>query len=224
MPYYIDFSAIGLKDFQGRLEGADLIPSQLPLLEGIDEKLAALKKAGIASLEDLSRALRGAKGPLSLSAKTGLGEEYLVLLRRTIEGFRPKPVPLGDYPGTDPTVAACLADAGIRDSKALYEAAIVKKERQALAKRAGVAAKAMDELCRLADLSRIQWVGATFARVLYEAGYRSPEAIAAAEPHDIYERVLQANEGNKLYRGKIGLRDMKRLHLLASALDSEMEA
>jgi predicted flap endonuclease-1-like 5' DNA nuclease len=224
MPYHLDFSAMTLADLKLKLERADLIPSQLPLLDGIDKKLAALKKAGVQNLEDLSHDLRGSKGPSSLAARSGISEDYLVLLRRTIEGFRPKPLSLREYPGIDEAAVRALAESGIADSKSLYEAVLGKKARTALAKSTGIAAKTVDELAHLSDLSRIQWVGSTFARVLYEAGYRGPTQIAAADPEVVYEAVLRANESNKLYRGKIGLRDIKRLVKLASELDEDMES
>jgi predicted flap endonuclease-1-like 5' DNA nuclease len=223
MAYYIDFATMTLSGLKRRLEEADLIPSQLPLLDGIDKKIAALKKAGISNLEDLSGALHGSKGPAALAAKSGLPEDYLVLLRRAIEGYRPKPVPLRDYPGIDEAVVRALAGAGIADSKSLYEAALGKKERTQLAKATGIEARALEELAHLSDLSRIQWVGSTFARVLYEAGYRSPARIAAADPEAVYEAAVRANEANKFYRGKIGLRDIKRLVKLAAELHDEME-
>jgi predicted flap endonuclease-1-like 5' DNA nuclease len=211
MPYHIDFSAMTLADLKARLLRSDLIPSQLPLLDGIDRKLAAIKKAGVATLEDLSAALRGAKGPAALSAKSGVAEDYLILVRRTIEGFRPKPVKLPEYPSLAPAIVAALAAMGIGDSKELYEAAPDAEAQAALAKRAGIPAASVRELLCLADLSRMQWVGATFARVLYEAGYRSPADIAAAKAEDVYESVSRANEDAALYKGKIGLRDMGRL-------------
>jgi hypothetical protein len=218
MPYHLDFSAMTLADFKAKLGRTDLIPSQRPLLEGIDTKLAALGKAGIRNLEDLSAALRGSKGPAALSAKSGVAEDYLVLARRTIEGFRPKPVKLAEYPGIDPAVADALAAIGIRDSKELYEAAPEAKAAAALARRAAIPAESVRELIRLADLSRIQWVGATFARVLYEAGCRSAADIAGADATALHEAVLRANEGAALYKGKIGLRDIGRLVALAGEL------
>lgn len=218
MPYHLDFAAMSLADLEAKLERTDLIPSQRPLLDGIGKKLAALRKAGVANLEDLSAALRGAKGPSALAAESGVAEDYLVLLRRTIEGFRPKPVKLAEYPGADPRSIDALAALGILDSKALYEAASGAKAAAALAKRAGIPSASVMELLCLAGLSRIQWVGATFARVLYEAGCRSPADIAAADASTLYEAVLRANEGGARYKGKIGLRDIGRLVMLAGEL------
>lgn len=218
MAYHMDFSKTSLADLKAKLERTDLIPSQLPLMEGIDGKLAALKRAGVSSLEDLSRSLKGKRGPAALAEASGVEEGYLVLMRRAIEGFRPKPVGLGEYPGIPPSVVRALEGAGIRDSKALFEAAPDAKAAAALARRAGVPAAELRELLCLADLSRIQWVGAAFARALYAAGYRSPRDIAAATAEAVYEAAVRANADGRYYKGKVGLRDMGRLVALAGDL------
>jgi hypothetical protein len=218
MPYHLDFSKLTLSDLKAKLERADLIPSQLPLLDGIGGKMSALKKAGVSSLEDLSAALRGSRGPASLSSKSGVAEDYLVLLRRALEGFRPKPARLGEYPGVEPEVVEALAALGFRDSKGLYEAASDSASAAVLARKAAVPAKAVRELLCLCCLSRVQWVSPAFARTLYEAGYESAAALASARPEDVYESVLRANEGGRFYKGKVGLRDMGRLVALAGEL------
>lgn len=218
MAYHLDFSTMSLADLKAKLERTDLIPSQLPLMEGIDRKLAALGKAGIRNLEDLSAALKGAKGPSALASASKVPEGYLVLLRRTIESFRPKSAKLSEYPGIEATLVNALAELGIRDSKALYEAAPDAKSAAALAKKAGVEAKALGELRCLCDLSRIQWLSPTFARTLYAAGYESASRIAASKAEDLYEAVLRANEGGRHYKGKVGLRDIGRLVALAGEL------
>jgi hypothetical protein len=207
-----------LDDLKAKLERTDLIPSQRPLLDEIDRRLAALKKAGIASLEDLSEALRGSKGLAALSAKSGVSEDYLVLARRTIEGFRPKPAKLVEYPGVDPAAVEALAGIGIIDGKHLYDAAPDAKTAAALAKKAGIPVASLRELFGLVDLSRIQWVSPAFARTLYAAGYGSVSRIASAKAEELYEAVASANEGGKFYKGKVGLRDMGRLVELAGEL------
>lgn len=193
------------------------------MLEGIGAKLAALHAAGVSALEDPSRAFHGAKGPATLAALSSVDQGCLVLLRRAVEAFRPKPVPPADYPGVETPVVAALRKVGIRDSAGLYGAALTRKARAALAGKAGAPAKAVEELARLANLSRIQWVGATFARVLYDAGYRSVGAVASADPASVFRDVVRANEGGRLYKGKVGLRDMGRLVQLAKELEEEME-
>jgi hypothetical protein len=218
MAYHLDFSALGLDFLRSRLEGVEPIPSQLPLLEGIAEKIKALKKAGIASLEDLSRALKGSSGPAKLALKSGIDQGYLVLLRRAIEGFRPKPVPLADFPGIDGKMAAAL---GIKDSMAFYEATRSKENISALAEKARIPVAAITELALLCGLCRIQWVGASYARLLHESGYDTPKKISAAKVEGLQAAVSIANSRLRLTRTEIGLKDSGRLIALAGFIEEE---
>lgn len=219
MPYYPDFASLGLDEIVRRLSGADLIPSQVPLLEGLEEKLRTLRSAGLGTLEDLVRTLRSKGGPASVAARTGIPEDYLVVLRRTVEAFRPKPVRLRDYPGIDPGDAAALERAGIRESPELWEAARGGRE-PALAARTGLPPAAIRELTHLADLSRIPYVGATYARAILEAGCRSVGEVARAEPEALDAAIQRANLRLNLYRTRIGLRDIRRLIRMAGEIET----
>lgn len=91
MKYDIDASSINLADLQTRLQATDLIPSHQPLLEGMAKKMGLLKKAGMNSLTDLRTRMKRKTSLLSLAGESGVAPDYLVLLRRVIEGFFPKP-------------------------------------------------------------------------------------------------------------------------------------
>lgn len=56
----------------------------------------------------------------------------------------------------------------------------------------------------------------TFARVLVASGFDSAPKVAGADPDALYEAVATANENARFYKGKVGLRDMKRLVVAAS--------
>jgi len=217
MPYYTDFSSLGLEEITRRFAGADLIPSQIPLLEGLEEKLRALRSAGIGTLEDLVRALRSKGGPAAVAVRTGIPEDYLVLLRRTVEAFRPKPVRLRDYPGIDPGAVAALETAGIRESSELWEAARGDRG-AALAARTGLPAARIEEFFHLSDLSRIPYVGATYARAILEAGCRSVGEVARADPEALEAAIQAAKVRLNLYKTKIGTRDIRRLVRMAGEI------
>jgi len=74
-----------------------------------------------------------------------------------------------------------------------------------------VDAALLEALVRLADLTRVQWVSPIAARMLVEAGYDSASKVAAADAEDLCEALVRVNEGDKFFKGKIGLRDIKRL-------------
>jgi hypothetical protein len=224
MPYHLDFTFLKLKFLEERFGKEDLIPSLLPLREGLADKLARLDASGISTLADLSAPLGKAKSLQALSRTAGVAVDYLNLLGRALRGFRPKPADLTDYPGVDKKSVAKLDREGITDSRTLWEAACRGKERVRLAEKTGIDKRALFELVCLADLSRIQWVSPLFARLLHDAGFRNVREVTGAKSEDLFEKVDVVNKMNKLYKGKIGLRDMGRLVYLSSLLTRELEA
>lgn len=207
--YYIDEYSTSLDDLQARLEATDLIPSLQPLLDGLAGKMEVLKKAGINSVADLRVRLKNKKSLVSCAGYTGIDAEYLILLRRMVEGFFPKPQPLKIYEWLNKDVLVKLEKIGVRNTRHLYEAA--SSDINKLVKDTGVGEKELSEFMTLSDLSRIQWVSPTFARTLAAAGYTSAVKVATANPEMLCDAVMQANEGARFYKGKVGLRDIKRL-------------
>jgi len=72
----------------------------------------------------------------------------------------------------------------------------------------------------LGDLTRVQWVTPTAARMLVEAAYESALRVAAANAEDLCEALAAVNEGNRLFKGKIGLRDIRRFVRAATYVPS----
>ncbi|MCK4732829.1 MAG: hypothetical protein KAT65_10280, partial [Methanophagales archaeon] len=54
-----------------------------------------------------------------------------------------------------------------------------------------------------------RWVNHTFAYVLLEAKYDTVEKVANADYKELYETIKQLNDERELYKGHIGLHDMK---------------
>ena len=214
MGYYIDDHLTGLSALQERLQNTDLIPSQEPLLEDISQKMSALRKVGIASLADLRSALKTARVLESLSQRSGVDPGYLQLLRRAVNGFFPKPRSLDEVDWLDKSTAVSLKKAGIRNTQQLFDAA--SEGAAGLAKETGTDQKDILDFVVISDLCRIQWVSPTFARVLVEAGFTSATAIAEADPETLFEAIAQANRDARFYKGKVGLKDVRRLVIAAA--------
>jgi hypothetical protein len=192
--YFIDAESTSLAALRERLQSTDLIPSQEPLLEGITEKISALDKAGIHSLADLRANLKASKSLTILSKSSGISEDYLVLLRRTIEGFFPKPRPFKGMDWLDKTVVRRLQQAGLNNTQQLFEAwADQSPEIPGLDK------KDLAELVAISNLCRIQWVSPSYARALVAAGFGNASKIASADPEALcaaLEKVSRASAYN----------------------------
>ena len=216
MAYHIDAENIGLDDLQKRIEETDLVPSRSSLLNGLETKLQALEQQGITTLARLRYELKTAKRREALSDVTGIDLQYLILLRREVEGYFPKPVALKAFDWLPKEEITRLEENGIRNAAALYKAASSARSRTELAESIGVDVAVFEALVRLADLTRVQWVSPTAARMLKEAGYDSASKVAAADSEDLHQALIRVNEGNRFFKGKIGLRDIKRLIQAAS--------
>jgi hypothetical protein len=209
--YQIDSDRIGLDQVGFRIESTDLVPSRTVLLEGLDGNLASLGDHGAETLADLRYELKNKKRLAALSEATGIDADYLVLLRREIESWFPKPFPLKDFDWLPADELAKLSEQGIPNTAALYDATSDEASRAGLAESAGIDSGVLDSLSRLADLTRVQWVSPTAARMLAETGCDGAADLAAADPDVLCVALERVNEGDRFFKGKIGLRDVKRL-------------
>lgn len=211
MTYHIDAENVTLDDLRKRIEDSDLVPSRASLLDGLKMKFDALELQGITTLANLRHELKNAKRLEAVSNVTGIDRQYLILLRREIESYFPKPMALKAFDWLPRGEIAKLEENGVRDTAALHQAISSGKSRTELAKSTGVDAAIFETVVRLADLTRVQWVSATAARMLVEAGYDSASKVAAADATVLCAALGRVNEGNRFFKGKIGLRDIKRL-------------
>ena len=111
---------------------------------------------------------------------------------------------------------AKLEEKGIRNTAGLYEAAYDSPSRNDLLKSTGVDTRIFETLVCLADLIRVQWVSPTAARMLMEASCGSVSELAKTDAEELYNALIAVNEGDRFFKGKIGLRDVKRLIKAAS--------
>jgi hypothetical protein len=216
MAYHIDAEKISLGDLQKRIEATDLVPSRASLLETLGTKMKLLEKQGIVTLANLRNELKTPKRLEALAKSTGIGTDYLTLLRREIEGWFPKPSALKDFNWISKSEIAKLERNDIRDTAALHEATDSKSKRKALAKSAGVNLATIETFAQLVDLTRVQWVSPTTARMLLETGCDSSARLAKADADELCAALAQVNAGDKYFKGRIGLRDVKRLIAAAS--------
>ncbi|MFC1953355.1 DUF4332 domain-containing protein [Chloroflexota bacterium] len=211
MTYHIDTDNVSLDDLRKRIEATDLVPSRASLLDGIKIKFSAFEQQGIATLTGLRNALKNPKRLEAVSNVSGIDTQYLYLLRREIEGYFPKSVALKTFDWLPKEEIVKLEANGMRDTAALFNTVSGVAVRAELGKSINVDLTVLEALIRLADLSRIHWVSPTAARMLVEAGYYSASQVAAADAEDLYETLASVNEEGRFFKGKIGLRDIKRL-------------
>jgi hypothetical protein len=216
MAYHIDAENISLDDLRKRIEATDLVPSRACLTDKIREKMKALEKQDIKTLASLREELKNSKRLASVAEATGIETQYLILLRREIESYFPKPAALKVFDWLPKDEILNLEQNEIRDTATLYEMTSSAKKRSELVKSTGVETATLETLAQLADLMRVQWVSPTFGRMLIVADYDSAAKVAAANADDLCEALASVNAGDRFFKGKIGLRDINRLVQAAS--------
>ena len=145
----------------------------------------------------------------AFSDQTGVPIDFLTILGREIRSYRQKPNNLRDFPSIDEDTIKKLGNIGLKNAFQFFSKVLTTADRVALSKHTEIDEHVILKLTKLTDLSRIRWVNHTFAYVLYEAQYDTVEKVAKADYIEFYETVKQLNEKQELYRGHIGVHDMK---------------
>jgi hypothetical protein len=223
MGYYIDLEKISIGDYMEMLKKAYLPPSRMILKENLEGRFDQFKSIGIRNLKELSQLLKKKDRISDLQSINCFKGNYLPILLREINSMHPKPNKIKDFKGIDPNTAYCLEKIGIKDTYKLYDRVLKPENREELAEKSGLIKSTILELTKLADLSRIKWVGATFARMLYDIGIDTVEKASKANPVHLHNQINLYNKENKLYKGTIGLNDMKIFVDAAKEVPIEIE-
>jgi hypothetical protein len=223
MGYYIDLTSISIDSYKNKLQSSDLIPSRMILKENIEKRFEYFKSIEIKNIQELQQALKKKSTFSELIKVDCLSEDYLTILLREINSIHPKPNKLNEFTGVSTDVIDKLEKNGIKDTFKLFDKVKTPTTRKELAELTKINEPDILELTKLTDLSRIKWVGAMFARVLYEAGYDTVEKVTKADYNELYQKITFINKERNLYKGQIGLNDMKLCVAAAKEVPLEIE-
>lgn len=215
MPFHPDDSGISLAMLMNRIAETDLVPSRESLRDGIQAKFKSFEDHGIQTLENLRRELNNTKRREMLAHLTGISQDYLVLLRREVEGYFPKPCPLRDLDWVSAEDVAKIESVGIKNTAMIVAGGYASFSTEGSSGLPGIAPDVWKTIVAVSGLVRIQWVSPTFARTLVVAGYDTAAVVAAAEPFALDKAISRVNAETHFFKGRIGLRDVHRL--IASA-------
>ena len=223
MGYCLDFSSITIDQYKEKLKRKTMIPSRMILKENLDERFSYFKSLGIKNVLELEKILKKKEKVRELAKEKCLSEDFLIALGRELKAIQPKPRKFKDFLGISEETISKLEKNGIKSTKHLYDKVITKNDRKETAKATGINEEEILDLTKLTDLTRIQWVNGTFASVLYEAGYDTVEKVVKADYEELYNTVKKLNAERKLYKGNIGLNDMKILVEAAGEVPQDIE-
>jgi hypothetical protein len=223
MGYYIDLEKITVDDYRTKLESAYLPPSRMILKNKLDERFGYFKSIGIKNVKGLIQLLKKKDKFAELSKVECLSADYLTILLRELNSTLPKPNKIADFIEIAKDTIGSLEKTGITNTEKLYDKVIKKSDRQKLADSTGIDYQDILELTKLADLSRIKWVGVTYAQMLYDLGVDTVGKVSESDPIDLHARINQMIKDKNIFKGVIGLNDVKILIESANKLPSEIE-
>lgn len=223
MGYYIDLVKISIDKYKTKLESAYLPPSRMILKDRLDERFEYFKSIGIKNVKELIQLLKKKDKLTELQKVNCLSGDYLTILLRELNSTLPKPNKIGEFTGISNDTMVRLEKIGIKDTVKLFDRVVTAKRRKELAKTTGITDTEILELTKLTDLSRIKWVGVTFARMLYELGIDTVEKASKADPEKLHVSINQLNKEKSIYKGRIGLNDMKIFVNAAKEIPLEIE-
>ena len=223
MGYYIDLQNISLDEYKETLRSADLLPSRMILKENVDEIFDIIKDQEIDNVDELQKALKSKNKLQDFSRRSGIQEEYLKILVREINSCCRKPNRIKDFPAVSGQVVSTLEHLGLKNTRQLFDKILTPQQRNELSSQTGISAPEILRLAKLTDLSRIRWVNHTFAYVLLEAGYDTAEKVSNADYRALYQKVKKLNEEREIYKGHIGLHDMKLCVEAAKGVSLDIE-
>lgn len=202
---------VSLDDLRDRIKSTDLVPSRAVLLEDIDGIFERLSQKGIQTWAELQKSIKNPKHLEVFSGETGIDLQYLVLLRREVEGYSPKPFNLKDIDWVPQEATKKLVENGIINSDVLLSKLREMNLSKSFADQAAIDLETMDYLVNLASLCRVQWVSPTAGRMLIKAGYETCHKLASADKDELFQAMDRVNKKGKYFNGTIGARDIKRI-------------
>lgn len=223
MGYYIDLEKITIDDYSNQLKSAYLPPSRMILKEKLEERFGYLKRLGIKNIKELLLLLKKKEKFAELQKVDCFSGYYLTILLRELNSTLPKPNKIADFAGISKDTVSKLEKIGVTNTAKLYDRIFTIDKRHDLALSTGIKDPDILELACLTDLSRIKWVGVTFARILYDLGIDTAEKASKSDPVDLHFRINQLNKANSIFKGQIGLNDIKIFVAAAKEIPFDIE-
>ncbi|MFA5675380.1 MAG: DUF4332 domain-containing protein [Christensenellales bacterium] len=207
MGYSVDLNRIPVNRYMEMLKKQNLLPGRKILLENIDENFRRIAAAGIFNLAELKTNISSLRRLIEFSAKTGIPENYLTILKREMGSLEQKPVPISDFPDISADTVSVLLNKGIKTSKDVFS--INLNNISAFGREVGIEAGMLQKLSDLSNLVRINGIGAMAARTIYESGYKNIVEIANAKAPELLEKMNAVNKDKQYYKANLGEKDMQ---------------
>ena len=223
MGYFIDMEKISIDDYRIRLMLAYLPPSRLILKDNLIARFEYFKSIGINNIKELTLLLKNENKFALLSNIEIFSNEYLTILQRELKSIHPKPNKFIDFVEIREDTIKKLEKAGLSNTEKLYNKVFKFSDRKILSESIEINYADILKLTKLADLSRIKWVGVTYAQLLYNLGVDTVDKISKSDPVELHVKINWFIKDTNVFKGAIGLNDVKILIEFANYLSLDIE-
>jgi len=223
MGYAIDLSSIKLDVYKEKLLSGYLPPSRRLLTNNIEGCFGVFQQQGIGNVQELYKVLKNKTKFSELSKLTPLDKNYLTILLREIGSMIPKPAKIDEFKCLSTDTISKLDKVGLTNTMKLYNNILTQSNRESLAKQTAILPEELLIATKLTDLSRIRWVGATFAMMLLKIGFDTAEKVSKADYMLLHEKINALNIEKQYFKGQIGANDIRYCVEAAGELPFEIE-
>jgi len=221
--YHINLEEFPLNKFKRELKDSEPLPSRKILKEKLDERFEVLKENRVCNLQDLVNLLKTPKKAREFAEKSGLPEDYILILRREVNSYSPNSVNLDKFPGVENETLIKLNSAGIKNTAHLFRRVKTVADREKLAADLGVSDSELLELTKLTDMVRIKWVGPVFARIFLDSGVDTVQKVSEADAKTFYKKLVEINRAKNYTKGTFTESDVELCVKVASMVPKVIE-
>ncbi len=107
---------------------------------------------------------------------------------------------ISELEGVSPAIGAKLKELGLNDSDKLLAACAQPADREVLAQKLGVDARAVLELADRADLCRIKGIGQIYSDLLEFSGVDTVVELSRRNPENLHATILEKASEHKVQR------------------------
>lgn len=104
---------------------------------------------------------------------------------------------ISDIEGIGPKLCVKLEKAGISLLSELFDACSTKKGRKLLSDKTGISEEKLLKWVNIADLYRVQGVGAEYTELLEASGVEAINELQEINPERLYEKMVKVNSAKK---------------------------
>jgi hypothetical protein len=212
-----------LEEFDKIMRTAQLLPSQVPILDELSLNMQRLRDKGVINLQQVHDLLKKKENYPAVSKDTGIPEDYLVILNRMVNSYIVKILPLEKLAIFSHDELEMLKKQNVKNTKQYYEAFSNSGQRDVFSALTGISVSRIEYALCITDLLRINGVGVGYAKILEEVGVKSIGDYNKTSSETILCSVNALNKERAFTKATLGIPDIDYCRRFCEKLDKDID-